>query len=52
MDKIQRHNSFNTVLNWSVTLRDEHRLQVFENRVLRIFRCNKGGSGRMLKKTA
>jgi hypothetical protein len=23
--------------NWSLTLREEHRLRVFENRVLRIF---------------
>jgi hypothetical protein len=34
---------------WSLTLREEHRLKVFENRVLRrIF----GGSVRRLEKTA
>jgi hypothetical protein len=29
---------------WSVTLREEHRLQVFENRVLRIFGPKREGS--------
>jgi hypothetical protein len=38
---------------WSLTLREEHRLRVFENRVLgRIFGPKEGGSGRRLEKTA
>jgi hypothetical protein len=36
---------------WSLTLREEHRLRVFENRVLRIF-GPKRGCGRRLEKTA
>jgi hypothetical protein len=36
---------------WSLTLREEHRLRVFENTVLkRIFGFKKGGSGRRLEK--
>jgi len=36
---------------WSLTLREEHRLRMFENRVLRIFGPEKG-SNRKLEETA
>jgi len=38
---------------WSLTLREEHRLRVFERRVLRrIFRSKRERSGRRMEKTA
>jgi hypothetical protein len=38
---------------WSLTLREEHRLRVFENRVLRrIVALKEGESNRRLEKTA
>jgi len=45
MVRTYRATSFPLVLygseTWSLTLRDEHKLQVFENKVLKIFRCKK-----------
>jgi hypothetical protein len=38
---------------WSLTLREEHKLRVFENRVLRrIFGRKKGRNTKMLEETA
>jgi hypothetical protein len=37
---------------WSLTLREEHRLRVSENRVLRRIFGSGRGNGRRLKKTA
>jgi hypothetical protein len=40
-------------VTWSLTLREEHRLRVFENRVLRrIFGPKGGWSDRRVEKTA
>jgi hypothetical protein len=36
----------------NLTLREEHRLRLFENRVLRTVFGHKGGGGGMLEKTA
>ena len=36
---------------WSLTMRDEHRLRVLENRVLRIFRSKRDGGKRGVEKT-
>jgi len=37
--------------NWSVTLREEHRMRVFENRVLRkMCQAYEGGKNRRLEK--
>jgi hypothetical protein len=37
---------------WSLTMREEHRLRVFENSVLREYLDQEGGSNRRLRKVA